>query len=385
MNTENKIKNSVLFVDDEINILKAIRRGLYKETYNMFFANSAKEALDILEKENISVIVSDMKMPIMTGLELLKIVKEKYPKIVKIILSGYTQLPQILVTINQVEIFKFITKPWDIEGDFKRIINEAIDYYNLQNENIVLRDSLIKKNNLYQKLIVSSDHKIHFFKKLISINNNISNMVISDISNSLSNMKTKEDIEYMKEKCEVSKELLTLSSDLRKFSSKSHLVEDIIIELNKEFSKLNNIFDENGDKEFEDCKVDIINEEGIEFSLNEEFYIVIYILKTIFIKLYKARFSNEFDIVLKDENYINSSETKKNDENKNDMNKDIKLIMIISSVLNKFIKSQKKLNYYLNILNYYLSYFDGSVKHIIKNEKNIIVIEMNIKRNKAVK
>ena len=84
-------KYSVLFVDDEVNILNAIKREMIDENFKMFFANSAKEALKIIDENQISVIVTDMRMPEMNGLELLKIVEEKSPMTVKMVLSGYTQ------------------------------------------------------------------------------------------------------------------------------------------------------------------------------------------------------------------------------------------------------------------------------------------------------
>ena len=122
-------KNSVLFVDDDINVLSSLRRGLIDEEYKSFFATGGQEALAIMEENEISVIVSDMRMPEMDGLKLLKTIKEKYPDTVKIVLTGYTQLQQVLATINQVDIFKFITKPWDMEEEFKIIIRQAVEYY----------------------------------------------------------------------------------------------------------------------------------------------------------------------------------------------------------------------------------------------------------------
>lgn len=134
--------NIVLFVDDEENILMSLKRGLRKEGYKKLFAVSAHEALELFEENEISVIVSDMRMPGMTGLELLKEVKEKYPDTVRIVLSAYTQLPQVLASINQADIFKFITKPWDLENGLKKIIREGLDYYNLNYENKRLKASM---------------------------------------------------------------------------------------------------------------------------------------------------------------------------------------------------------------------------------------------------
>jgi len=145
-------KYRVLFVDDEPNILSSIRRSLMDEEYFCHFANSGAEALEILKSYNIAVIITDMRMPEMTGLELLKHVKELYPMIVKVVLSGYTQLPQILATINQVDIFKFITKPWDVE-DLIRTIRKSIDYYIMKEENANYRKSIEAKNIAYQNIL----------------------------------------------------------------------------------------------------------------------------------------------------------------------------------------------------------------------------------------
>ena len=124
---------TVLFVDDEEQILKSLKRGLMNEPYKTLFANSGKEALEILEKRDVHVLVTDMRMPEMGGLELLKIVREKYPNIVRMVLSGYTQVTTLLTAINQGEIYKYITKPWKLEKEFIPAIREATDYYAFQN------------------------------------------------------------------------------------------------------------------------------------------------------------------------------------------------------------------------------------------------------------
>lgn len=152
-------QNKVLFVDDESNVLSAIRRAVIEESYMSFFAGSGADALAILEKNEISVIVTDMRMPVMDGLTLLKIVKEKYPQTVRVVLSGFTQLSQLLATINQGEIFKFITKPWTTENELLPIVNQAIDYYNLQVERDTLRENLAKKNTAYQNIFRGMEQK----------------------------------------------------------------------------------------------------------------------------------------------------------------------------------------------------------------------------------
>lgn len=139
-------ERTILFVDDEEKVLKSLQRGLLDEPYHCLFANSGKEALDILENNEVHVICTDMRMPEMNGLELLRIVKEKYPQIVRLVLSGYTQVGMLLTAINQGEIFKFITKPWKLEEEFKAIIDQAIEYYNLRAE----RDQLAAELEKYK-------------------------------------------------------------------------------------------------------------------------------------------------------------------------------------------------------------------------------------------
>ncbi len=124
---------TVLFVDDDEIILRSLERGLLDELYIQLFAKSGQEALEILKKEEVHVIVTDMRMPGMDGVELLKIAKEMYPHIVMIVLSGYTDMSIFQTEFNQGEIFEFIPKPWELEKDLKKIVRNAIDHYNLQN------------------------------------------------------------------------------------------------------------------------------------------------------------------------------------------------------------------------------------------------------------
>ncbi|MHC4537237.1 MAG: response regulator [Planctomycetota bacterium] len=116
---------TVLFVDDDRIVLRSIERGFLDESYIQLFARSGQEALDILQKEEVHVIVSDMCMPGMDGIELLKIVRERYPHIVMIVLSGYTDMPTLLKEFNNGEIFEFVPKPWKLEKDLRKIVRDA--------------------------------------------------------------------------------------------------------------------------------------------------------------------------------------------------------------------------------------------------------------------
>ncbi len=131
-------KKIVLFVDDEEKLLTSLKRGLFDEPYETLFANSGKEALEILEQNQVHVIVTDMCMPEMDGLELLRTVKEEYPHIIRMVLSGYADTDTLLAAINQGEIFRFIAKPWKSNEELKTIIRQAIEYYDLHIEREML-------------------------------------------------------------------------------------------------------------------------------------------------------------------------------------------------------------------------------------------------------
>ncbi len=177
---------NVLFVDDEEKILSSIRRGIIGEKFKGLFANSAKKALEIMEQNEVAVIVTDMRMPEMDGLELLEEVKEKYPDTIRMVLSGYSQLVQVIATINKVGVFKFILKPWNLEDDFLVSIREAIGYYNLKKEGDRLKEALEKKNELYQNLLMSSDKMLMEMKKGFSGFANVNEYVLGNLKKFIS-------------------------------------------------------------------------------------------------------------------------------------------------------------------------------------------------------
>jgi CheY-like chemotaxis protein len=152
-------KNAVLFVDDEPHILSAIRRATVNEAFEAVFAGSGREALHILGQRPMSVIVTDMRMPEMDGLTLLKQVRQLYPKTVRIVLSGYTQLSQVVATVNMADIFQFIAKPWEMEEELLGSVRQAIKRYNLEMERDSLLESLEQKNAAYVKIFHQLEQK----------------------------------------------------------------------------------------------------------------------------------------------------------------------------------------------------------------------------------
>ena len=134
-------ESTILFVDDQKEILFLIKRMLKGEPYNLLYANNGQEALAIIENEKVDVLVTDVLMPQMNGLELLEKVKESHPNIVRIILSGFSQIPTLLSAINDGKIFKYITKPWQVDEEAKRILRDAVEYSKLiSNKHTLLMD-----------------------------------------------------------------------------------------------------------------------------------------------------------------------------------------------------------------------------------------------------
>ena len=108
---ETKVKPALLFVDDERRVLTSMR-AMFRREYDVLLANSGYEALEILEKrDDIHVVVSDQRMPGMTGVELLATVKGDYPSSMRILLTGYADLDAVEASINESEVFRYLMKP----------------------------------------------------------------------------------------------------------------------------------------------------------------------------------------------------------------------------------------------------------------------------------
>ena len=153
---------TILFVDDESFILSSINRFLRKETYNKLFAKNGLEALELIRQNNVSIVVSDLRMPEMNGLELISAVKKQNPDILRLILSGSQDIDPIIESINTGEVFRFIPKPVDPPA-FKEILNDAIDYYCLKTEREKLFNELSVKN---EELTTANNELLVMAKKL---------------------------------------------------------------------------------------------------------------------------------------------------------------------------------------------------------------------------
>lgn len=139
------MERTILLVDDEENITSALTRLLRRDGYTILRANSGKAGLELLLTNQVGVIISDQRMPEMTGTEFLTQVRELYPDTVRIVLSGYTELNSVTDAINRGAVYKFLTKPW--EDDLLRAhVEEAFQRHEMKLENTRLTHELQQAN-----------------------------------------------------------------------------------------------------------------------------------------------------------------------------------------------------------------------------------------------
>ena len=116
---------TLLFVDDEKRVLSSMR-AMFRRDYRVFIADNGQEALEIIDREPVDVVISDQRMPKMTGVELLCAVKERAPSVMRILLTGYADLEAIEASINEGEVFRYLMKPCPPD-DLKKAIAMAVD------------------------------------------------------------------------------------------------------------------------------------------------------------------------------------------------------------------------------------------------------------------
>ncbi len=119
--------HNILTIDDEVANLNALKR-IFNPDYNVFSATNCKDALAIMESEEIALILADHKMPGMTGIEFMEEIRHRYPDTVRIIITGYTDEKLLMDAINVGHVYSFISKPWDVE-ELRDVVNRGIEVY----------------------------------------------------------------------------------------------------------------------------------------------------------------------------------------------------------------------------------------------------------------
>ncbi len=137
---------TLLFVDDEPGVLNALQRIFMDENYTILMADSAEKALKILAETPVHLLVSDHRMPGMSGAELLKAVREQYPEIIRIMLTGFADVNSIMGAVKDGAVYKFITKPWN-DDDLRLTIALALQQFVLMRENRHLKELARQQQN----------------------------------------------------------------------------------------------------------------------------------------------------------------------------------------------------------------------------------------------
>jgi diguanylate cyclase (GGDEF)-like protein/PAS domain S-box-containing protein len=163
-----KQQRTLLLVDDEPNVISSLKRLLRRDGHTILSASSGAEGLELLQKNKVDIIISDQRMPGMTGVEFLREAKLRHPNTIRMVLSGYTELQSVTDAINEGAIYRFLTKPWD-DAQLRDQVEKAFEHKELMEENQQL-DMKIRTTN--QELVAANRHLgnvIHTARKQVEV------------------------------------------------------------------------------------------------------------------------------------------------------------------------------------------------------------------------
>lgn len=161
---EQQITYNILYVDDEINNLNSFRAAL-RRNYNVFTAESGEEGIEIISKNDIHVVVTDQRMPNMTGVQFLQHIPGDQDNI-RIILTGFSDVESIIEAINTGKVYRYITKPWDKE-ELKITIDNAVETVMLRRNNKKLISELQANNEHLEEKVKSRTAEVERQKEVI--------------------------------------------------------------------------------------------------------------------------------------------------------------------------------------------------------------------------
>ncbi len=167
---ENEPRHTILCVDDEKNILNALRRLLRKENLHVLTAESGKAGLSVLDREAVDLVVSDQRMPEMSGVEFLEKVKARFPDVIRMILTGYTDVNAITESVNKGHIYKFLFKPWD-DNALVLEIRGALHHHDLIASNKALHKKLMEQNQALREINEELERRVRGRTQVLEIQN----------------------------------------------------------------------------------------------------------------------------------------------------------------------------------------------------------------------
>jgi serine phosphatase RsbU (regulator of sigma subunit) len=151
MNNNNN-RRSILYIDDEEDNL-TVFRARFRREFEIHLANSGQQGMEIMKQNDIQVVITDQRMPEMTGVEFLEKIIPDYPDCIRMVLTGFSDVEAIIQAINKGRVYRYITKPWN-RDELKITIDRALEAYDLKQQNRKLIEDLKEANqNLEQKVI----------------------------------------------------------------------------------------------------------------------------------------------------------------------------------------------------------------------------------------
>jgi signal transduction histidine kinase len=141
---QGKFKHSLLVVDDEPDLVHSVQ-DLLRFDYRVLGATRATEGLKIMEREQVHIVMSDQRMPEMTGVEFLKRLREQYPDTVRLLFTAYADIKAVVDAINQGNVYRYISKPWEPQ-ELQAVLRQAVEHYDLLAERKQLVAELKEKN-----------------------------------------------------------------------------------------------------------------------------------------------------------------------------------------------------------------------------------------------
>lgn len=186
--SKGKNEGNLLIIDDEIDIIRALERQ-FRRKYNVFSTTNPVEGLEIMERENIQVVLSDQRMPGMTGVDFFTNIKDKFPDTLKLILTGYTDVESVIGAINDGQVFRYVKKPWNPD-ELDLVVREAFEKYGLVADNRKLLKELQEINTTLEDKVKDRTKELEMLnERLFELNrekNRYIGMVAHDLRNPIS-------------------------------------------------------------------------------------------------------------------------------------------------------------------------------------------------------
>jgi two-component system, sensor histidine kinase and response regulator len=241
---------NILYIDDEKNNLIAFK-ALFRKDFNIYLAESAEAGLKILNESEVEIIITDQKMPGLTGVQFFESILQSHPDPVRILLTAFTDVESVIDAINRGQVFRYLRKPWD-EQDLRMTIENGFELFKTKKELIEKNRELKKSNDELNRFVYSASHELKsplstifgILKVALSEDTKNAEIYFNMIRESASNLEAliKNIINYHKnnsaEKDTKEINFQTIISEILKIYRSSHEISDINIKVNVEQEKI---------------------------------------------------------------------------------------------------------------------------------------------------